>query len=983
MPKKQSIGKTFHVGSYLVTVEDVIAEGGFALVFLTRDQMGRRFALKRSFVNTEADVIMCQQEIRILETLGKDTDSYIVKFLASAINVIDEEVKEVLILLEYYKYSVLQLMNERFQAKRNLTEEEILNIFCDVCHAVGKLHSHRPAWAHRDLKVENILIDKDGHCVLCDFGSCTTRILDPLKQPIADIEEDLKKYTTIAYRSPEMVNLYGYKKPVTTKADIWALGVMLYKMAYFTLPFGESSLAIQNCNLQFPSAPAYSKQLTGLIRYCLKVNPDDRPEIFQVASLTCSLINRDCLVPNATRCPVPPVDILLNQPESSQVVPVPFLETSPPRIVRPPTISSQEFSSTTSIAPRERPKASTPAASSIVLLPALRIPNGNSMAAVSDQSRDGQAKHSAGSSSRPGNAESAVNNGVSNGSGGSPFRPVAGAVNPFRDAVNASPSWVAPFPRPDVPRPTRMGHRRNTSDTSMVPVARPLSPTPTQNVSEKSRSADTSPVRSPYPGGEVEKKFSNWNPFEDAEVWAHAPAPQTSAASVALGLAQSVSSLVRGGSISSASRTTLGSPTGENGEKAARATKSTRGVASDVKKEKKKFRYQKFDNDSEEELMPSDGGEEGGLDIAGHKRPSEKSASSTPKVKDKDTDSIGSASDLKHDDDTTDDEKVGGEVTVHVHHTAADHADKTEEEDNTAYDSVQYGTLEETTSAIQSQVSGSHKSILQETSSKPLLDSGFDKSDDDELERGRPLATAQAQSHVPQRRLTFEAMGLLSVFDQIPFRYPKKSKTFATFKGTESQDSQRLTDEAGFAETNPFLSSFSTKSNAVLPTPGPPTTDSSHDFENIAGRYHHAPTESIPSSSTNTPIKLPPPVPPKPTFLRTKDSNHNYNHPPKSDVYNDVFSSFDGPSFADHALSETLVDVDDAPAVRTKSAARQPRSPVFQEAVPLFTAPLYHHSQSQSGSTGQTSPKLSKSPTRRSSRRIVHEGISNISFEDT
>jgi hypothetical protein len=158
----------------------------------------------------------------------------------------------------------------------------------------------------------------------------------------------------------------------------------------------------------------------------------------------------------------------------------------------------------------------------------------------------------------------------------------------------------------------------------------------------------------------------------------------------------------------------------------------------------------------------------------------------TGKEKDKDTDSIGSASDLKHEEDTTDDERhveglVGVVVPIQVDQ------EKIEDEDDGAYESVQYGTLEETASAIQSLVS--HKSILQETSSKPLLDNGFDKSDDDDMEQVKPPAVTA----VPQRRLTFESMGLLSVFDQIPFRQPKKSKTFASLK-TSDQASLRLTD---------------------------------------------------------------------------------------------------------------------------------------------------------------------------------------------
>ena len=52
-------------------------------------------------------------------------------------------------------------------------------------------------------------------------------------------------------RSPEMVDLYGGKL-LTSKLDIWALGCLLYKLAFFTLPFGDSTLAISSGKLTFP-----------------------------------------------------------------------------------------------------------------------------------------------------------------------------------------------------------------------------------------------------------------------------------------------------------------------------------------------------------------------------------------------------------------------------------------------------------------------------------------------------------------------------------------------------------------------------------------------------------------------------------------------------------------------------------------------------------------------------------------------------------
>lgn len=100
------------------------------------------------------------------------------------------------------------------------SEQEVMQIFCDTVEAVSRLHHCQTPIIHRDLKVENILMTEQGSYVLCDFGSATGKILNPTTHGVALVEEEIKKYTTLSYRAPEMVDMYS-GKPITTKADIW------------------------------------------------------------------------------------------------------------------------------------------------------------------------------------------------------------------------------------------------------------------------------------------------------------------------------------------------------------------------------------------------------------------------------------------------------------------------------------------------------------------------------------------------------------------------------------------------------------------------------------------------------------------------------------------------------------------------------------------------------------------------------------------
>lgn len=69
------------------------------------------------------------------------------------------------------------------------------------------------------VQVENILCGTECF-VLCDFGSATSGSVCPAVSGVAVVEEELARYTTLAYRAPEMVDLYA-GHTISTKADIW------------------------------------------------------------------------------------------------------------------------------------------------------------------------------------------------------------------------------------------------------------------------------------------------------------------------------------------------------------------------------------------------------------------------------------------------------------------------------------------------------------------------------------------------------------------------------------------------------------------------------------------------------------------------------------------------------------------------------------------------------------------------------------------
>ena len=187
--------------------------------------------------------------------------------------------------------------NEKQRLGTDLNEQEILRIFTDICRAVSACHFRRPQPVlHRDIKLENIIVDARQCYILCDFGSAiflsqssTSGDFEQCEMhrmttaEIQQVEGDIQRYTTLAYRAPEMIDLYS-RIPITLKADIWAMGCLLYRLMYNALPFGESILAIQNATFCIPDnlCDRYSENLKRLLRFILENDVKKRPDIWQV-----------------------------------------------------------------------------------------------------------------------------------------------------------------------------------------------------------------------------------------------------------------------------------------------------------------------------------------------------------------------------------------------------------------------------------------------------------------------------------------------------------------------------------------------------------------------------------------------------------------------------------------------------------------------------------------------------------------------------
>ena len=116
-------------------------------------------------------------------------------------------------------------------ARSQLSLRARIELFLKVCSAVSSAHEHLVI--HRDLKPANVLVDRDGEPKVLDFG--IAKLIDSGVVG-DDLTSDHQLPMTLRYASPEQLR----GEELTTRSDIYSLGVVLFEVLTETHPFAES-----------------------------------------------------------------------------------------------------------------------------------------------------------------------------------------------------------------------------------------------------------------------------------------------------------------------------------------------------------------------------------------------------------------------------------------------------------------------------------------------------------------------------------------------------------------------------------------------------------------------------------------------------------------------------------------------------------------------------------------------------------------------
>ncbi|KAL2465329.1 Protein kinase superfamily protein [Abeliophyllum distichum] len=154
--------------------------------------------------------------------------------------------------------------------RKKLAFKVVVQMALDLARGLSYLHYEKIV--HRDVKTENMLLDKSRTVKIADFGVARVEASNP---------NDMTGETgTLGYMAPEVLN----GNPYNRKCDVYSFGICLWEiyccdMPYPDLSFSEVTSAVVRQNLRPDIPRCCPSSLANVMKRCWDANPDKRPEM--------------------------------------------------------------------------------------------------------------------------------------------------------------------------------------------------------------------------------------------------------------------------------------------------------------------------------------------------------------------------------------------------------------------------------------------------------------------------------------------------------------------------------------------------------------------------------------------------------------------------------------------------------------------------------------------------------------------------------
>jgi serine/threonine-protein kinase len=258
-----------HLGAHFQIVRE-IGRGGMGVVFLARDIALHRLVaikvLRYEFTASEEHRERFRREARMTARLNHPSIVPVHSFG----EVPSDDPYDAPLVYIVMKYVHGESLAERMRREKTVPAAEVQRILRDLALALDS--AHRDGVVHRDLKAENILLERgSGRALLTDFGVALQRSLDPVR---ADAS---RAFGTPHYMSPEQA---AGELDIDGRSDLYSIGVLGYYMLTGSLPFDgasfESLAAKHIAEAPEPLSSDVPAALRGAIERCLLKDRNER-----------------------------------------------------------------------------------------------------------------------------------------------------------------------------------------------------------------------------------------------------------------------------------------------------------------------------------------------------------------------------------------------------------------------------------------------------------------------------------------------------------------------------------------------------------------------------------------------------------------------------------------------------------------------------------------------------------------------------------